>query len=107
MAASEIILFHDYKIRLVSPPPLPSRNYQPLHLAVQHFSPQLPGCRKGDAQPEVYLLLTKLFEERCCKFSQTNAYQIPHRRPQPGRKWHLDKMRVEIKGEVLRVVADS
>ncbi len=37
----------------------------------------------------------------CRKFSQTFANQIRRRRPKPGRKWHLDEMRVVIKGEVF------
>lgn len=37
----------------------------------------------------------------CCKFSQTFANQIRRRRPRTGKKWHLDEMRVEIKGEVF------
>lgn len=37
----------------------------------------------------------------CCKFSQTFANEIRRRRPTPGRKWHLDEVRVEIKGEVF------
>ena len=31
---------------------------------------------------------------------QTFANEIRRRRPTPGRKWHLDEMRVEIKSEV-------
>ena len=37
----------------------------------------------------------------CHKFSQTFANQIRRRRPKPKRKWHLDEMRVQIKGEVF------
>lgn len=37
----------------------------------------------------------------CRKFSQTFANEIRRRRPTPGSKWHLDEMRVEIKGEVF------
>ncbi len=37
----------------------------------------------------------------CRKFSQTFANAIRRRRPTPGRKWHLDEVRVEIKGEVF------
>lgn len=37
----------------------------------------------------------------CRKFSQTFANQIRRRRPQTGHKWHLDEMRVLIKGKVF------
>lgn len=37
----------------------------------------------------------------CRKFSQTFANQIRRCRSKPGRKWHLDQMRVVIKGEVF------
>lgn len=37
----------------------------------------------------------------CRKFSQAFANQIRRRRPKPGQRWHLDEMRVEIKGEVF------
>jgi len=37
----------------------------------------------------------------CHKFSQTFANQIRHRRPRTSKKWHLDEMRVTIKGEVF------
>jgi putative transposase len=37
----------------------------------------------------------------CCKFSRIFANQIRRRRPKPGYKWHLDEVRVEIKGEVF------
>ncbi len=37
----------------------------------------------------------------CRKFSMTFANQIRRRRPSLGSKWHLDEMRVKIKGEVL------
>lgn len=37
----------------------------------------------------------------CRKFSQTFANEIRRRRLSLGKKWHLDEMRVEIKGEVF------
>ncbi len=37
----------------------------------------------------------------CRKFSQTFANQIRRRRPKTGHRWHLDEIRVEIKGEVF------
>jgi len=37
----------------------------------------------------------------CRKFSQAFANQIRRRRPKPRKKWHLDEVRVEIKGEVF------
>lgn len=37
----------------------------------------------------------------CHKFSQAFANQIRRRRPKPGQRWHLDEMRVEIKGKVF------
>jgi len=37
----------------------------------------------------------------CRKFSQAFANQILRRRPKPRKKWHLDEVRVEIKGEVF------
>jgi putative transposase len=37
----------------------------------------------------------------CRKFSQTFANQIRCRRSKPRKKWHLDEVRVEIKGEVF------
>jgi putative transposase len=40
-------------------------------------------------------------EERCRKFSQTFANQIRRCRPKPGKKWYLDEVRIEIKGEVF------
>jgi len=37
----------------------------------------------------------------CHKFTQAFANQIRRRRPKPGQRWHLDEIRVEIKGEVF------
>jgi len=37
----------------------------------------------------------------CRKFSQTFANRIRRRRSQLGHRWHLDEMRVQIKGEVF------
>jgi putative transposase len=35
----------------------------------------------------------------CRKFGQPYANQLRHRRPQPGDKWHLDKLLLGIHGE--------
>ncbi len=64
------------------------------------FSLSYPRCREDDAKLEesashMRQSVTGVESER-----QTFANEIRRRRPTPGRKWHLDEMRVEIKSEV-------
>ena len=94
------MMSHEPIETLVLPSPIPSRDHQPLRVAILSFLPELPRCRRDYGRTRGCRDLRNHPRLVTEVWRGTYAKRLRSRSSRPGNHWHLDEVYLSINGKL-------